>query len=69
MGLAVGMGLKFYHSVAKRSKLKVRKFWGLIPTLVESKGEKLVPGAFFSPILTCAFKIVIKKKENQAKKD
>ena len=37
------MNLKFYTSVAKGLKLKVRKFWGLITTLVEVTGEKLVP--------------------------
>ena len=33
----------------KRLKLKVRKFWGLIPTFVEVTGEKLVGGSFWSP--------------------
>ena len=41
LGLALGTSLKFYTSVAKRSKLKVRKFWELIPTFVEVTGEKL----------------------------
>ena len=36
------MALKFYTSVAKSLKLKVRKIWGLIPTFVEVTGEKLV---------------------------
>ena len=40
------MDLKFYTSQAKRSKLKVRKFWGLVPTFVEVRGEKLVGGPF-----------------------
>ena len=30
LGLALGMALKFYISVAKGLKLKARKFWGLI---------------------------------------
>ena len=34
--------MKFYTSVAKGLKLKVRKFWGLIPTFVEIREEKLV---------------------------
>ena len=34
LGLALGMALKFYTSVSKEFKLKVRKFWGLIPTFV-----------------------------------
>ena len=46
MGLALGMALKSYASVAKGSKLKVRKCWGLIPTFVEVTEEKLVGGAF-----------------------
>ena len=44
------MNLKFYTSVAKGLKLKVRKFWGLISTFVEVIGEKLV-GVVFPPIL------------------
>ena len=35
LGLALGVNLKFYTSVAKGLKLKVRKFWGLILTFVE----------------------------------
>ena len=34
--------MKFYTSVGKRLKLKVRKFWQLIPTFEEVTGEKLV---------------------------
>ena len=30
LGLALGINLKFYTSLPKGSKLKVRKFWGLI---------------------------------------
>ena len=41
LGLALAMVLKFYTSVAKGLKLKVRKFWELIPTFVEVTGEKL----------------------------
>ena len=44
LGLALGTNLKFYTSVAKELKLKVRRFWGLIPTFVEITGEKLVRG-------------------------
>ena len=44
LGLVLGTNLKFYTSVAKGLKLKVRKFWGLIPTFVEVTGEKLVGG-------------------------
>ena len=41
MGLALGMVLKFFTSVEKGLELKVRKFWGLLPTIVEDTGEKL----------------------------
>ena len=40
LGLALGMALKFYTSVVKCLKLKVRKFLGLIRTFVEVAGEK-----------------------------
>ena len=43
---SLGMALKFYTSVAKVLKLKVRMFWGLIPTFVEVTWEKLVRGRF-----------------------
>ena len=42
LGLALGIALKSYTSVAKRLKLKVRKCWGLIRTFVEVTGEGLV---------------------------
>ena len=44
LGLALGTNLKVYTSVVKGLKLKVRKFWGLIPTLAEVTGEKLLEG-------------------------
>ena len=44
MGLALGKNLKFYTNVAKELKLKIRKFWVLIPTFVEVTGEKLIKG-------------------------
>ena len=40
LGLTLGMALKFYTSVAKGFKLEVRKFWELIYTLLEVRGEK-----------------------------
>ena len=49
--LALGTDLNFYTSVVKRLELKVRKFWGLIPTFVEVTGEKLVVGGGLPPIL------------------
>ena len=48
-GLALGTNLKFYTSVAKGLKLKVRKFLGLIPTFAEVIGEKLVGELFWPP--------------------
>ena len=44
MGLALGMALKFYISVEKRLKVKVRKFQGLTPTFLEVTEEKQVRG-------------------------
>ena len=51
LGLALGMTLKLYANVAKGSKLKIGKFWGLIPTFVEGRGEKLVGGVFIQIFL------------------
>ena len=50
LGLALDTNLKFCTSVAKGLKLKVRKFWGPNPAVVEVTGEKLVGGPF-CPIL------------------
>ena len=50
-GLVLGMTLKFFTSVEKGFKLKVRKFLGLLPGLVEVTGEKLVGAHFRLPIL------------------
>ena len=36
------MALKFYASVAKELRLKVKKIWVLILTFVEVAGEKMV---------------------------
>ena len=49
LGLALGTNLKFYTSLSKGLKLKVRKFWGLIPTFAEVTEEKLVGGFFGLP--------------------
>ena len=46
-GLALGTNLKFYTSVEKGLKLKVRKFLGVVPTFGEVTGEKLVEGSFY----------------------
>ena len=47
------MTSKFYTSVSKGLKLKVRKFWELSSTFVEVTGKKLVGGGGkgFLPIL------------------
>ena len=44
------MNLKFYASVAKGLELKVRRFWGIIPTFVEVREEKLVGGLYAPPV-------------------
>ena len=49
LGLVLGTNVKFYISVAKGLKLKVKKFLGLILTFVEVTGEKLVGGLFAPP--------------------
>ena len=46
--LGLGKNLKFYISVVKGLKLKVRKFLELIPTFGEVTKEKLVVPAFSS---------------------
>ena len=48
--LVQGMALKFYTGVAKKLRLIVRTFLGLIPTFVEVTGGKLVGGIFFPPL-------------------
>ena len=45
--MALDMALKFYASVEKRLKLKVRKCGGIIRTFVEVAGEKLEVGEGF----------------------
>ena len=72
-----GTNLKFSTSVAKVLKLKVRKFWGLHPTIVEVIGETLVGSLFapFPPILnrvkktakTEGLKPIKQKWENKTK--
>ena len=42
------MALKFYNSVVKGLKVKVRQFWGLVLTFVEVTGEKLVGRSLFA---------------------
>ena len=47
--LALGMASKFYTSVTKGSKSKVRRFYGLILTFLEVTGEKLKGNSFGPP--------------------
>ena len=47
------MALKLYNSVAKGLKLKVRKFWRLIPTILEVKEDKLAQKALAILNKTC----------------
>ena len=49
LGMALSTNLKFYSSVAKWLKLKVRKISRLIPTFVEVTGEELVGRPFCHP--------------------
>ena len=42
------MALKFNTKVKERLKLKVRKYWELIPIFVEVIREKLVGGLLFN---------------------
>ena len=59
LGLALGTNLKFYTSLSKGLKLKVRKFWGLILTFVEVTGEKLVGvGVVFLPPILIRVNII-----------
>ena len=51
LGLALRIALKFFTSMAKQLKVKVRKFWELIPPFVEVTGEKLVGETFCPSIL------------------
>ena len=53
LGLVLGTNVKFYISVAKGLKLKVKKFLGLILTFVEVTGEKLVGGLVFKKFAKC----------------
>ena len=46
LALALGMALKFNSNVAEKLKLKVRKFWEVIPIFVEVIREKLIGGLF-----------------------
>ena len=63
MGLALGMTLKSYASVAKGLKQKVRKCWELIPTFAEVTGEKLVGGLFALPPIQNGVNLKIKAQK------
>ena len=42
--------MKVYTSVVKGLTLKVRKFWGKVPTFAEVTGKKVVGGGRFAPL-------------------
>ena len=48
IGLAISIILKFFTSVLKWLKLKVRRFGVLIPAFLEVKVEKLVGGRYLT---------------------
>ena len=60
------MAIKFYTKVKKGLKLKVRKFWLLILTSAEVKGEKLVEEAFL-PLLPPDHSPLLSPHPNQIK--
>ena len=49
LGLALGMSLKFYTSVVKELKSKVRKFYGRNHTLVKVTKKNWSGGFFARP--------------------
>ena len=57
LGPTIGTNLKFYTSVAKGLKLKVRKFLGLILTFLEGTGEKLVGKGLLAPNLPSVYNL------------
>ena len=61
LGLALGMALKFYTSAAKGLKLKVRKFWGLIPSFAEVTAKKLALNKVKNRI-NVGYKLIIYEK-------
>ena len=46
LGLVLGMALKFNTKLAERLKLKVRRFWEVIPLFEEVIREKLIGELF-----------------------
>ena len=67
LGLARGMTLKFYASMEKGLKLKVRNFCGLSPSFVEVTGEKLVRGGMFAPPPSILNRVKALPKHKQAR--
>ena len=68
LGFALGTNLKFYTIVAKGLKLKVKRFWRLIPTFVEVTGEKLVGMAFLPSPLPILNRVNLKLEQLQKTK-
>ena len=54
------MALKFYNSVGKGLKIKVKKFWGLIPKFVEITVKNWWVGRVFAHPILNMFKIISK---------
>ena len=48
LGLALSMVLNFYTSVVNRSRLTVKKSWGVISNFVEVTRKKLVWASFYT---------------------
>ena len=64
LGLALGMSLKFYTSVVKELKSKVRKFYGRNHTLVKVTRKKLVRGFFCSPPILNRIRKILLTEQN-----
>ena len=60
--LGLALGGKFYTSLSKWLKLKVRRFWGLILTFEEVTGEKLVRRPFCPPPLPSWIGLIVVNK-------
>ena len=56
--------MKLSTNVAKGLNRRVRKFWRLIPTVVEVTGEKLAGRAFLPPILNRVRRFLKEKEMN-----
>ena len=55
-GTGAKYGFDVFSPVANKSKIKVRKFWGLVPMFVEVTVEKLVAGGHLFNHFICKIK-------------